>query len=151
MWVWVNSGSWWWIGRPGVLQLMGSQRVEHDWATELNWTEGFFLVFRLFISLNSLLFFNGYTIFINICKNTYQKIISPSCSLCFLSTHKGDMLCLSMSWVTLSFQKVVFSLWSTHMHIIVYILCIILNFFKEESLMILLRVGWNAAWRIVCA
>ena len=37
--VWVNSGSWWWIGRPGVLQSMGSQRVRHDWATELNWTE----------------------------------------------------------------------------------------------------------------
>ena len=38
-WVWVNSGSWWWTGRPGVLQFMGSQRVVHDWATELNWTE----------------------------------------------------------------------------------------------------------------
>ena len=35
-WVWVNSGSWWWIGRPGVLQFVGSQRVGHDWATELN-------------------------------------------------------------------------------------------------------------------
>ena len=38
-WVWVNSGSWWWTGRPGVLRLMGSQRVRHDWATELNWTD----------------------------------------------------------------------------------------------------------------
>ena len=37
--VWVNSGSWWWTGRPGVLRFMGSQRVRHDWATELNWTE----------------------------------------------------------------------------------------------------------------
>ena len=36
-WVWVNSGSWWWTGRPGVLQFMGSQRVGHDWATKLNW------------------------------------------------------------------------------------------------------------------
>ena len=35
-WVWVNSGSWWWTGRPGVLWFMGSQRVGHDWATELN-------------------------------------------------------------------------------------------------------------------
>ena len=35
-WVQVNSGSWWWTGRPGVLQSMGSQRVRHDWATELN-------------------------------------------------------------------------------------------------------------------
>ena len=34
---WVNSKSWWWTGRPGVLQSMGSQRVGHDWATQLNW------------------------------------------------------------------------------------------------------------------
>ena len=38
-WVWVNSGSWWRTGRPGVLRFMGSQRVGHNWATELNWTE----------------------------------------------------------------------------------------------------------------
>ena len=38
-WVWVNSRSWRWTGRPGVLRFMGSQRVEHNWATELNWTE----------------------------------------------------------------------------------------------------------------
>ena len=36
-WVWASSGSWWWIGKPGVLQSMRSQRVRHDWATELNW------------------------------------------------------------------------------------------------------------------
>ena len=34
----LNSGSWWWTGRPGVLQFMGWQRVGHDWMTELNWT-----------------------------------------------------------------------------------------------------------------
>ena len=34
-WVWVNSGNWGWTGRPGVLQFMGSQRVAHDWATDL--------------------------------------------------------------------------------------------------------------------
>ena len=38
-WVWVDSGSWWWTERPGVLWSMGSQRVRHDWATELYWTE----------------------------------------------------------------------------------------------------------------
>ena len=36
-WVWVNSGSWWWTGRPGMLLFMGLQRVWHDWVTELNW------------------------------------------------------------------------------------------------------------------
>ena len=35
-WVWVNSGSWWWTGSPGMLQSMESQRVGHDWVTELN-------------------------------------------------------------------------------------------------------------------
>ena len=44
-WVWVNSGRWWWIGRPGVLWFMGLQRVGHDWAAELNypltWREGY--------------------------------------------------------------------------------------------------------------
>ena len=36
-WVWAGSRSWWWTGKPGVLQSMGSQRVRHDWVTELNW------------------------------------------------------------------------------------------------------------------
>ena len=40
-WVFANSGSWWWTGRPGVLQSMGLQRVGHDWATELNWEQTF--------------------------------------------------------------------------------------------------------------
>ena len=40
LWVWVNSGSWWWTGQPGVLQSMGLKGLGHDWATELN--GGFF-------------------------------------------------------------------------------------------------------------
>ena len=39
-WVWASSESWWWIGKPGVLQCMGSQRVTHEWVTELNLTWG---------------------------------------------------------------------------------------------------------------
>ena len=38
-WVCVNSRIWWWIGRPGVLQSMGSHQVRHDWVAELNWTK----------------------------------------------------------------------------------------------------------------
>ena len=38
-WVWVNSRSWWWTGRPGMLQSMGSQRTGPKWVTELNWAE----------------------------------------------------------------------------------------------------------------
>ena len=37
--VWVSSGSWWWMGKPGMLQSMGSQRVGRDLGTELHWTE----------------------------------------------------------------------------------------------------------------
>ena len=45
IWVWMDSGSWWWTGRPGVLQFMGSQRVGHDWATEPNWVSKLLNVF----------------------------------------------------------------------------------------------------------
>jgi len=40
-WVWVNSRSWCWTGRPGMLQFMGSQRVGHDWVTDLIWSRSF--------------------------------------------------------------------------------------------------------------
>ena len=40
-WVWVNSGSLWWTGRPGMLWFMRLQRVRYDWAAELNWTDKF--------------------------------------------------------------------------------------------------------------
>ena len=40
-WVWVISRSLWWTGRPGMLQFMGSQRVRHEWATELNWRNNY--------------------------------------------------------------------------------------------------------------
>ena len=39
IWIWASSGSWWQTGKPGVFQSMGSQRVRHDWVTELNWTK----------------------------------------------------------------------------------------------------------------
>ena len=39
-WVWINSGSWWWTGKPGMLESIGSQRVGYDWVTELNWFQG---------------------------------------------------------------------------------------------------------------
>ena len=50
-WVWVNSGNWWWTGRPGMLWFMGSQRVGHDWATELNCTDVFFFYILFYYDL----------------------------------------------------------------------------------------------------
>ena len=52
-WVWVGSGSWWWTGRSGMLWFMGLQRVGHDWATVLNWTEYFQPVWYSISSLMS--------------------------------------------------------------------------------------------------
>ena len=51
IWTWVrlNSGSWWWTGRPGVLQSMGSQRVRHNWATELTNLGGFIFECHIFL------------------------------------------------------------------------------------------------------
>ena len=64
-WVWVNSGSWWWTGRPGVLRFMGSQRVRHDWVTELNWSQENYSI----IALNHMHFHKMYwdTAWIHFC------------------------------------------------------------------------------------
>ena len=48
-WVWIDSGSCWWTGRPGMLWFMGSQRVGHDWVTELNWTFSYISIILFFI------------------------------------------------------------------------------------------------------
>ena len=53
-WIWVNSSNWWWTGRPSLLQFMGSQRVGHDWVTELNWTEWASLVAQLVKNLHAM-------------------------------------------------------------------------------------------------
>ena len=50
-WVWVDSGSWWWTGRPGVLRFMGSQRVRHDWVTKLNWSENLLILLSQCLTL----------------------------------------------------------------------------------------------------
>ena len=48
-WTWVNSRSWWWTGRPGVLQSMRSQRIGHDWVTVLNWTDALYIKIKISI------------------------------------------------------------------------------------------------------
>ena len=76
-WVWVNSGSWWWTGRPGVLQSMGSQRVGHDWVTALN----------LFIALHRCCFKKNWS-FVTI---LYWHYFSNSfCLFCVSVPHFGN-------------------------------------------------------------
>ena len=99
MWVWVNSGRWWWTGRPGVLRFMGSQRVGHDSVTELNWTEflsySFHLLFRLssYSSILSIFFVRALNILTKIVLNSqsYNSHIPaiPESSLhsCFESSN----------------------------------------------------------------
>ena len=53
----LNSGSWWWTGKPGVLQYMGLQRVRHDWATELNWVLFFGFLSMLILFLHVFIFY----------------------------------------------------------------------------------------------
>ena len=54
--VWANSKSWWWTGKPAVLWSMGSQRVWHDWKTELNWIyhQGFSIYYLTYLTKTSL-------------------------------------------------------------------------------------------------
>ena len=64
-WVWVNFRSCWWTGRPGVLWFMGSQRVGHDWVTELNWTKQiyfFLLVFLFFVKMHSSVILDNFSL-----------------------------------------------------------------------------------------
>ena len=79
-WVWVNSGSWWWTGRPGMLQSMGSQRVGHSWATELNWP----------------LYYN------------WDQTLSPLCLLAFCIS--SFLICHFMFFVHFSIRLVIFFL-----------------------------------------
>ena len=71
--VWVNSRSWWWTGRPGMLRFMGSQRVGHDWATELNWTDFLVICRRIKIVFNKSRNFFKKCFYINSYRCNHQK------------------------------------------------------------------------------
>ena len=75
MWVWVNSGSWWWTGRPGILQFMGLQRVRHDWATELNLIASFSFFVQFLLS-NKLHLFKKFPQLMFV-KNLYNYQLGP--------------------------------------------------------------------------
>ena len=82
-WVWVDSRSWWWTGRPGILWFMGSWRVGHDWVTELNWTD---------VNLDHLI-----------------KVVSVKFCHCKISTFhtlffEGESLCCTAEITTINYQ-----------------------------------------------
>ena len=88
-WVWVNSGSWWWTGRPGVLWFMGLQRVGLDWATELNLTDASLNIFFAAIILTAINYLCNYLFSIHHPLLTSMKSVLTSqvlthsqCSFC---------------------------------------------------------------------
>ena len=95
-WVLVNSRSLWWTGRPGMLRFMGSQRVGHDWVTELNWMTKD--VEHLYLCLSSI-----HLCFWNICLNTLLLlnwaicllIINLQSSFYILNTNLLSRICFS--------------------------------------------------------
>ena len=83
--VWINSRSWWWTGRPGMLQAMGSQRVGHDWVTELN--------LQSIYKMHSLLFPCRASLYSTACiHNLRTHAIQLSLPLCPLDTNKSVKL-----------------------------------------------------------
>ena len=106
-WVWVSSGSWWWTGKPGVLQSMRSQRVGHDWATELNWIHwmsifiiyfnigltGFFKI--LFSGQGSIFIVSSYVKYFWIKSWTLLAIYYTDSGLCYVPLKSTDFV---VSW-----------------------------------------------------
>ena len=81
----VNSGSWWWTGRPGVLRFMGSQRVGHEWATDLKWTDSCFIILCLFLlhsKVNQLYIYIHPLFWISLPSRSSQSI--EESSLCYI-------------------------------------------------------------------
>ena len=64
-WVWINSGSWWWTGRPSMLWFIGSQRIRHEWAAELELDCLLSLFFSILYPLAQQELNNGWIIHIN--------------------------------------------------------------------------------------
>ena len=99
MWVWVNSGRWWWTGRPGMLWFMGLRRVRHDWATEPNWR----------VTLTLSLYLHKFKIHplqsksrsaIHLSPECFHKsVISPEVDLLFWSPYLSTFSINTVTWI----------------------------------------------------
>ena len=94
-WVWASSGSWWWTGKPGMLQSMGWQRVRHDWVTELNHgsglTQGYFILIFPFPRREPV----GLRLFLAKCRRNGDGYLGlqPHCTRdCFFHPHLSRLL-----------------------------------------------------------
>ena len=112
-WVWVNSGSWWWTGRPCVLRFMGSQRVRHDWATELNWTESASCLYQF------LLPYIMYTLSVCFCLIFPQRAISNT----------TDKNAGKTEWIdTWKDFKIMLVDWKNHIYCDIYYIVVVVAF-----------------------
>ena len=100
-WIWLDSECWWWTGWPGMLRFTGSQKVRHDWTTELNWNEliPFWLV--EFLMRNQLITDRSSLYIIWHFPSVSFNILSFSLTLVSLIT-----MCLGCSYLALSFLEV---------------------------------------------
>ena len=94
-WVWVDSGSWWWTGRPGMLRFVGLQKVGHDWAAELNWTESriVFLQRKYYLSAS----------FESILQNSLNKDVFVYIHVCVSKRRSLTINFWMPPWILLSF------------------------------------------------
>ena len=106
--VWASSASWWWTGKPGVLQSTGWQRVRHDWVTELNWTElmipsDFSLLFGFATKFDVVATFYCTWILEGLQWVKSQSTLNVMCSCCFSATQPCPILCDSVDCSTPGF------------------------------------------------
>ena len=110
-WVWVNSWSWWWTGKLGVLQSRGLQRVGHDWVTELKWIEThhfWFLCFHLPCCWFSVFYLH----FIFKASKVFVVVVIFQCSFLF-SNMFPTIFVVSYSWQLTSTSGSIFTLLSS--------------------------------------
>ena len=130
-WVWVNSRSWWWTGSPGELRFMGSQRVGHDWVTELNWNTfkvGVTVVLTLCIKKQRQREMIGYITFLGHNTNTDSNGGNDTPASVFAQSQYTVLRCsASDSWVHFcnSLCTWVSALFNFHSHILS--LCFLLH------------------------
>ena len=86
----MNWGSWWWTGKPGMLQFMGSQRVGHDWVSELNWTEVNIILYAI-LHINTQIFQNCLRNFLQVCVYVCVRTCMHKISIIVLKD-KSDLL-----------------------------------------------------------
>ena len=91
-WVWVNSGSWWWTGRPGVLWFMESQSVGHDWATDLIWSD-IYLFIHPSICMHVISQFSSVQLFVTLWTVTHQVPLSMDRGYFYRQKYWSGLLC----------------------------------------------------------